>query len=65
MKILYAGKTDWNTLCNRFEQMNRLISASQLRPIIDRVFAFEEYIQALRYLESQQHVGKIVIKVVN
>lgn len=43
--------------------MNRLISASKLRPVIDRVFPFEEYAEALRYLESQKHVGKVVVRV--
>lgn len=45
--------------------MNRLINASQIRPVIDRVFAFEEYAEAMRYLESQRHVGKIIVKVAN
>ena len=49
--------------CRRFEQMNRLITATQLRPVIDKVFPFEEYPQALRYLESQKHVGKVVVRV--
>lgn len=47
----------------RFETMNRLISAAKLRPVVDKVFAFEEAPQAYEYLASQQHVGKVVIKV--
>jgi NADPH:quinone reductase-like Zn-dependent oxidoreductase len=44
-----------------FEDMNRAIAAHQLRPAIDRVFPFEQSVDALRYLESAQHFGKIVI----
>lgn len=43
--------------------MNRLISASKLRPVVDKVFKFEEAKAAYDYLESQKHVGKVVIKV--
>jgi NADPH:quinone reductase-like Zn-dependent oxidoreductase len=44
-----------------FEDMNRSITANQLRPVIDRVFPFEQSVDALRYLQSAQHFGKIVI----
>ncbi len=44
-----------------FEDMNRAIAANQLRPVIDRVFPFEQSVDALRYLQSAQHFGKIVI----
>jgi NADPH:quinone reductase-like Zn-dependent oxidoreductase len=44
-----------------FEDMNRAITANQLRPVIDRVFPFEQSADALRYLQSAQHFGKIVI----
>jgi NADPH:quinone reductase-like Zn-dependent oxidoreductase len=45
-----------------FEAMNRAITLHQLRPVVDRVFTFEEAREALRYMESGQHFGKIVIK---
>jgi len=44
-----------------FEEMNRAIALHQLRPVIDRVFAFEEAAEALRYLEAARHFGKVVI----
>ena len=44
-----------------FEEMNRAISQSGLRPVIDRVFAFDQTREALRYLETAQHFGKVVI----
>jgi NADPH:quinone reductase-like Zn-dependent oxidoreductase len=45
-----------------FEAMNRAIALHRLRPAIDRVFSFEEARDAMRYLESQAHFGKIVIR---
>jgi len=44
-----------------FEAMNRAIAASGLKPVIDKVFPFEEAPAAYRYLQSAQHFGKIVI----
>lgn len=46
-----------------FAAMNRAIAASGLRPIIDKVFAFDEAPAAFRYLQSAQHFGKIVVRV--
>ncbi|MBV8677426.1 MAG: NAD(P)-dependent alcohol dehydrogenase [Planctomycetaceae bacterium] len=46
-----------------FEDMNRAIGLSQLRPVIDRVFDFDEARDALRHMESGAHFGKIVIRV--
>jgi len=47
----------------QFEDMNRLFVARQIRPVVDKVFSFEEVIEAYAYLESQLHVGKVVIRV--
>lgn len=45
-----------------FEAMNRAIALHQLRPVIDRVFPFEQVREALRHMESGAHFGKIVIR---
>ncbi len=45
-----------------FEAMNRAITVHKLRPVVDRVFAFEEIREALRYMESGGHFGKIGIR---
>ena len=45
-----------------FEAMNRAIVLLQLRPVIDREFAFRDASEALRYMESGAHFGKIVIR---
>ena len=44
-----------------FEDMNRAIGASGLKPVIDRVFPFGEAREALRHLQAARHVGKVVI----
>src|SRR5262249_29767961 len=46
-----------------FEAMNRAIVLHQVRPVVDRVFAFDEAREALRYLASSAHFGKIVIRI--
>ncbi|WP_231511445.1 zinc-binding dehydrogenase [Chondromyces apiculatus] len=46
-----------------FEEMNRVLVEHRIKPVIDRVFAFEEAPEALKYLESGAHFGKIVITV--
>jgi NADPH:quinone reductase-like Zn-dependent oxidoreductase len=43
------------------EDMNRVIAAHQLRPVIDRVFPFEEAPAAAYYMQQGAYCGKIVI----
>ena len=46
-----------------FENMNRAITVSNVRPVIDRTFTFSEARNALAYLENGGQFGKIVIRV--
>ncbi|MEX2446766.1 MAG: NAD(P)-dependent alcohol dehydrogenase [Dehalococcoidia bacterium] len=46
-----------------FERMNAAMSLHEVHPVIDRVFDFEEAQDAYRLLQSQQHLGKIVVRV--
>jgi NADPH:quinone reductase-like Zn-dependent oxidoreductase len=46
-----------------FEAMTRAITACQMRPVIDRVFEFDDVVAALKYMESGAHFGKIVVRV--
>jgi NADPH:quinone reductase-like Zn-dependent oxidoreductase len=46
-----------------WEHMYRALEHAELRPVIDRTFAFEEAVDALRYLQSAAHVGKVCIDV--
>lgn len=45
-----------------FEAMNRAISQAKLKPIIDRVFDFEDARAAYDCMASRTHFGKIVIR---
>ncbi|KAH9833382.1 NAD-P-binding protein [Rhodofomes roseus] len=47
----------------QFEDLVRLINATGLKPVVDKVFAFEDLRAAYEYLESQQHVGKVCVQV--
>jgi len=46
-----------------FEAMLRCIDLHRLRPPIDRVFPFDQAREALAYLASAAHAGKVVIRV--
>ena len=46
-----------------FEEMNRAIEESRMRPVIDRTFAFEEARDALKFMKEDSHFGKIVITI--
>ena len=45
--------------------LNRAVAATGLKPIIDRVFAFNEAREAFSHLESGAHLGKVVIRCVS
>jgi NADPH:quinone reductase-like Zn-dependent oxidoreductase len=44
-----------------FEEMNKAVLGNRLKPVIDKTFAFPEAPEALRYMESGSHFGKIAI----
>lgn len=45
-----------------FEDLNIFIVKENIKPVIDRTFGFDEAKEALRYMESGSHFGKIVVK---
>jgi NADPH:quinone reductase-like Zn-dependent oxidoreductase len=45
-----------------FEAMNSAIGENRLRPVVDRVFPFDQLRDALRHMESGAHFGKIVVQ---
>ncbi len=57
MQGIYVGSR------SMFEDLNQAITVSGLRPVIDRIFGFSEVKEALRYMESCSHFGKIVVKI--
>ncbi|QHP54817.1 NAD(P)-dependent alcohol dehydrogenase [Pectobacterium carotovorum subsp. carotovorum] len=44
------------------KDLSRAIAMADIKPIIDRVFDFEEAKQAFAYLDSRSHFGKVVIR---
>lgn len=46
-----------------FETMNTAISTNGLRPVVDRVFPFEEAADAYRHFAGRRHFGKVCIAV--
>ena len=46
-----------------FEDMNRAISVDQIKPVIDRVFEFDQAREALKYMQSGAHFGKVVVRI--
>ena len=44
-----------------FEDMNAAMTVNQIKPVIDKVYPFEEARQALTLMEGASHFGKIVI----
>ena len=57
MQGIYVGSQQM------FEDMNRAIELNNLKPVIDKVFEFNETQEALKYMESGAHFGKIVVKI--
>jgi NADPH:quinone reductase-like Zn-dependent oxidoreductase len=55
MRVVAAGHRA------HFTAMNRAIAAGKTRPVIDRVFRFEEAVAAFQYFESGHGFGKVVI----
>ena len=45
----------------QFKAMNRAIEASNIHPVVDRVFSLEQTKEALAYLNRGLHFGKVVI----
>ncbi|HXE63616.1 MAG TPA: NAD(P)-dependent alcohol dehydrogenase [Bryobacteraceae bacterium] len=45
-----------------FQRMNRAIELHRIKPVIDKTFQWTEIKEALRYMESQQHFGKICLR---
>ena len=48
---------------DQFEHMNRIFQTHNIKPLVDKVFPFENAQDAYEYQWSQAHVGKVVISV--
>lgn len=48
---------------DRFEEMIKFYEKHQIRPVVNRVFSFDEAKEAFNFLYSGSHFGKVVITV--
>jgi NADPH:quinone reductase-like Zn-dependent oxidoreductase len=55
LRVIFAGNRA------QFIAMNRAIAVNRLKPIIDRVFPFDQVVEAFRYYEKNRPFGKVVI----
>ena len=46
-----------------FEAFTRFLDATKIKPVIDRVFPFDEARAAYQYMQSGAHMGKVVISI--
>ena len=46
-----------------FEDMNVAIDQHKLKPVLDKTFQFDEVKEALKYMETGSHFGKITVRV--
>lgn len=45
------------------EDLCRFVQATRIKPVIDRVFRFDEAPQAYEHLAAERHFGKVVVQV--
>jgi NADPH:quinone reductase-like Zn-dependent oxidoreductase len=48
---------------DRFEEMLKFYEEKKIKPVVDKTFGFDDARDALLYLESGGHFGKVVVKV--
>jgi NADPH:quinone reductase-like Zn-dependent oxidoreductase len=46
-----------------FEEMLKAINVAKLKPVVDRVFEFDNAREAMEYMKSGAHFGKVVIRI--
>ena len=46
-----------------FDDLMRAVVANRISPVIDRVFPFGQALDAVRFFESSERVGKVVIEI--
>ena len=50
-------------VCARFALISSGLGQLYLKPVIAKTFTLDEIVEAHRYLESNEQIGKIVVKV--
>jgi NADPH:quinone reductase-like Zn-dependent oxidoreductase len=52
------------TLAEAVAFITRGVASGAFRPLVDRSFALEQIVEAHRYLEASEQVGKVVVSLV-
>jgi NADPH:quinone reductase-like Zn-dependent oxidoreductase len=45
------------------QRMNEFIEKHKIKPVVSKVFAWEQAVEALDYLADGAHFGKVVVKI--
>lgn len=48
----------------KLDHLTSLIESEQIRPVVDRIYSFDQAIEALKYLETERAKGKVVIRII-
>jgi NADPH:quinone reductase-like Zn-dependent oxidoreductase len=48
-----------------FENMNKVVTAHKLKPVVSHVFPFEQAVEAIAHLRDGKHFGKVCITLEN
>lgn len=43
--------------------MNRAFEVGGVKPVVDKVFEFDQLKEAYEYLQAAKHIGKVVVRV--
>ena len=46
-----------------FEDLNKALAHHQIKPVVDKTFAYKDAVEAMEYVASGSHFGKVVITV--
>jgi NADPH:quinone reductase-like Zn-dependent oxidoreductase len=46
-----------------FEDLNKALTHHQIKPVVDKTFAYKDAVEAMEYVASGSHFGKVVITV--
>ena len=60
-KVLFLAPTGMSPEPVQF--LKGLVDAGEFRPVIDRTYRFEEMVDAVRYVETEQKVGNVILSV--
>jgi len=67
---IFGGSNKLRNAEQRYENVRGLaqsllpaIADGRIRPLIDRVFPFEQTAQAKRHMEADAHAGKVVVRI--